>query len=237
MSIKIKELPELERPYEKLEMYGEKALSDAELLAIIIKTGNKEETSVQLAQRLLSLNQTTSENLNYLHTLSLEELQEIKGIGKVKAIQLKAVGEIAIRMFSKPNYRKVVINKPYDLAKILISNSKFEQEENVKIAILNIRNELLKIHNISKGGIDFVNIPVRDILFEPIKMKAPKYILIHNHPGESAKPSMADIESTKALYKISQILDLELLDHIIIAGSNYTSIMQEWFEEQERNEF
>ena len=95
MSIKIKELPELERPYEKLEMYGEKVLSNAELLAIIIKTGTKDETSVQVAQKLLSLNKTTQEDLNYLHTLSLEELMEIKGIGKVKAIQLKAVGEIA----------------------------------------------------------------------------------------------------------------------------------------------
>ena len=80
MSIKIKELPELERPYEKLEMYGEKTLSNAELLAIIIKTGTKEETSVQLAQRLLSLNKTTKEDLNYLQTLSIEELMEVKGI-------------------------------------------------------------------------------------------------------------------------------------------------------------
>ena len=101
MSIKIKELPELERPYEKLEMYGEKTLSNAELLAIKIKTGTKEETSVQLAQRLLSLNKTTKEDLNYLQTLSIEELMEVKGIGKVKAIQLKAVGEISARMFSK----------------------------------------------------------------------------------------------------------------------------------------
>ena len=106
MSIKIKELPELERPYEKLEMYGEKTLSNAELLAIIIKTGTKEETSVQLAQRLLSLNKTTKEDLNYLQTLSIEELMEVKGIGKVKAIQLKAVGEISARMFSKPNIKK-----------------------------------------------------------------------------------------------------------------------------------
>ena len=106
MSIKIKELPELERPYEKLEMYGEKTLSNAELLAIIIKTGTKEETSVQLAQRLLSLNKTTKEDLNYLQTLSIEELMEVKGIGKVKAIQLKAVGEISARMFSKTKYKK-----------------------------------------------------------------------------------------------------------------------------------
>ena len=144
MSIKIKELPELERPYEKLEMYGEKTLSNAELLAIIIKTGTKEETSVQLAQRLLSLNKTTKEDLNYLQTLSIEELMEVKGIGKVKAIQLKAVGEISARMFSKTKYKKMFINEPKDLAEILIGNIKSETIEKVKIAILNSRNQLLK---------------------------------------------------------------------------------------------
>lgn len=231
--IKIKELPELERPYEKLEMYGEKSLSDAELLAIIIKTGNREETSVQIAQKLLSLNETTEENLNYIQTLSLEELMEIKGIGKVKAIQLKAVGEIAIRMFSKTNYKKIVINSPSDLAKIFINNSKFEKEEMAKIVILNTRNEVLKIKNISKGGINFVNVMVKDILVEPIKMKAPKYILVHNHPGGSVKPSEADIECTKKLFKLSELFGIELLDHIIISGSNYTSIIQNWLDSDE----
>ena len=233
MSIKIKELPELERPYEKLEMYGEKTLSNAELLAIIIKTGTKEETSVQLAQRLLSLNKTTKEDLNYLQTLSIEELMEIKGIGKVKAIQLKAVGEISARMFSKTKYKKMFINEPKDLAEILIGNIKSETNEKVKIAILNSRNQLLKIQDIASGGIDFVNIEVKEILTEPIKMKAPKYILVHNHPGESAKPSKNDIEYTKTLYKLSQLFNIELIDHIIIAGMNYTSIFMEWLTKEE----
>ena len=233
MSIKIKELPELERPYEKLEMYGEKTLSNAELLAIIIKTGTKEETSVQLAQRLLSLNKTTKEDLNYLQTLSIEELMEVKGMGKVKAIQLKAVGEISARMFSKTKYKKMFINEPKDLAEILIGNIKSETNEKVKIAILNSRNQLLKIQDIASGGIDFVNIEVKEILTEPIKMKAPKYILVHNHPGESAKPSKNDIEYTKTLYKLSQLFNIELIDHIIIAGMNYTSIFMEWLTKEE----
>ena len=233
MSIKIKELPELERPYEKLEMYGEKTLSNAELLAIIIKTGTKEETSVQLAQRLLSLNKTTKEDLNYLQTLSIEELMEVKGIGKVKAIQLKAVGEISARMFSKTKYKKMFINEPKDLAEILIGNIKSETNEKVKIAILNARNQLLKIQDIASGGIDFVNVEVKEILTEPIKMKAPKYILVHNHPGESAKPSKNDIEYTKTLYKLSQLFNIELVDHIIIAGMNYTSIFMEWLTKEE----
>ena len=99
MSLKIKELPEIERPYEKLELYGEKSLSNAELLAIIIKSGTKDETSVQIAQRILSLNQDPQMGeLNFLRGITLEQLKKIKGIGRVKAIQIKAICELAIRM-------------------------------------------------------------------------------------------------------------------------------------------
>ena len=222
--MKIKELPELERPYEKLEMYGEKVLSDAELLAIIIKTGTKEETAVQLAQRLLSLNNTEEENLKFLQTLTIQELMEQKGIGKVKAIQLKAVGEIAIRMFRTSNYNKKIIKKPQDLAKILMSDLYYQKEEIVKIVILNTKNEILKIEDIAKGGTNLVNIPIKDILSEPIRTKAPKFILVHNHPSGNPTPSQKDIVFTDELNKASQQLGLTMLDHIVIGKMNYVSI-------------
>ena len=142
--MKIKELPELERPYEKLEIYGEKALSNAELLAIIIKTGTKEETAVQIAQKLLKQNNTTEEDLGYLQNLTIQELMNIKGIGKVKAIQLKAVGELAIRMFQKTNYKKIKIKEPKDIAEILMSEMKFKKTEVVKVVILNTRKRNTK---------------------------------------------------------------------------------------------
>lgn len=222
--MKIKELPELERPYEKLEMYGEKVLSDAELLAIIIKTGTKEETAIQLAQRLLSLNNTEEENLKFLQTLTIQELMEQKGIGKVKAIQLKAVGEIAIRMFRTSNYNKKIIKKPQDLAKILMSDLYYQKEEIVKIVILNTKNEILKIEDIAKGGTNLVNIPIKDILSEPIRTKAPKFILVHNHPSGNPTPSQKDIVFTDELNKASQQLGLTMLDHIVIGKMNYVSI-------------
>ena len=110
MSLKIKELPETERPYEKLELYGEKTLSNAELLAIIIKTGTKEETSVQIAQRILNLNYDPQMGeLNFLKSITMEELMQIKGIGRVKAIQIKAIGELAIRMSKPSNFKKIQI--------------------------------------------------------------------------------------------------------------------------------
>lgn len=224
MSMKMKELPELERPYEKLEMYGEKTLSDAELLAIIIKTGTREETAVQLAQRLLSLNNTTDENLNYLNTLTIQELMQQKGIGKVKAIQLKAIGEIAIRMFKTSNYKKTIIRFPQDLAKMLMSSLSFKKEEVVKVAILSNKNEILKIEDVANGTINFVDIPMKDILYEPIRMKAPKFILVHNHPSGDSKPSKEDIIYTQCLYKTAELMGLEMMDHIIIGNMKYTSI-------------
>ena len=222
--MKIKELPELERPYEKLELYGEKALSDAELLAIIIKTGTKEETSVQLAQRLLSLNDTEEENLKFLQRLTIKDLMEQKGIGKVKAIQLKAVGEIAKRMFRTSNYNKKVINESQELAKMLMSSMCYKKEEVVKVVILNAKNEIVKMKDVASGGIDYTNIPMKDILSEPIQMKEPKFILVHNHPSGDSTPSKADIIYTNGLFEIANKLGLIMVDHIIIGNMNYVGM-------------
>lgn len=236
MPMKIKELPETERPYEKLELYGEETLSNAELLAIIIKTGTKEETSVGLAQKLLNLNDTTEEDLTYLQTLTIEELMQIKGIGKVKAIQLKAVGEIAKRTFKKTNYKKIVIKNPNDIANVLMSEMKFKKTEVIKIVILNAKNEILKIKEIASGGSNFANATIKEILSEPVKMKAPKIILVHNHPSGDPKPSLQDIEFTKNLYDIAMFLGIELVDHIVIGNMNYKSIFTEMMKEQKKND-
>lgn len=149
MPIKIKELPESERPYEKLEWYGEKTLSNAELLAIIIKTGTREETSVQLAQKILNLNDAETEGINFLRNITIEELMQINGIGKVKAIQLKAVGELANRMMMPTNFKRITIKEPYDLAKIMMEELRFQKEEIVKIVILNNKNQVLKMKDIA----------------------------------------------------------------------------------------
>lgn len=149
LPIKIKELPELERPYEKLEWYGEKALSNAELLAIIIKTGTKQETSVQLAQQILNLDDTASEGINFLRNITIEELMQIHGIGRVKAIQLKAVGELANRMTMPSRCKKIRIKEPYDLAKIMMEELRFQKKEIAKIVVLNNKNEIIKIKDIA----------------------------------------------------------------------------------------
>lgn len=224
MSITIKQLPELERPYEKLELHGETALSNAELLAIIIKTGTKEETSVELAQKIIKLNNTQKDDLSFLQNLSIEELKQIKGIGKIKAIQIKAVCELAKRMSVPTNYKKIIVKKPEDIAKIMIKTMQYEKREIVKLVMLSSRNEILKIKDISIGGTNFVNLPVKDILSEPMKMGAPKIILIHNHPSGSPSPSKRDVQFTNKLYDLANLMGIELMDHIVIGDGTYVSI-------------
>ena len=225
MSIKIKQLPEAERPYEKLELYGEKALSNAELLAIIIKTGTKEESSVTIAQKLLSVNPTSKNNLDFLKEMTIEELMTIKGIGKAKAIQLKAVAELAKRISVPSNYQKIKINRPEDIARLLMEEMRLEKQEHVKLIILNNKNEIIKIKKIAQGGINSVNMSMREILVEPIRIQAPKMILIHNHTSGDSTPSKVDIKITQRLFEVAQLFDIELLDHIVIGNGNFTSIM------------
>ena len=136
----LKQLPNAERPYEKLEMYGEKSLSNSELLAIILKTGTKNQTAVALAQLALIENR----NIRALHEISIKELQKINGIGKVKAIQIKAICELAKRM-SRPQDLKTQIKSSEDVANLLMEELKYEKNEIVKILILNTKNIVQKI--------------------------------------------------------------------------------------------
>lgn len=148
--MKIKNLPISERPYEKLEMYGEKSLTNAELLAIIIKSGTKEYTSIELARKILNLNNCLDkENLNFLRDISIEEFMNIKGIGKVKAIQLKAICELSVRMNKPSNYKTVQINEPKDIANIFIDELRFQRKEILKLIILNNKNLIMKIIDIT----------------------------------------------------------------------------------------
>ena len=228
MSLKIKEIPETERPYEKLELYEEKALSNAELLAIIIKTGTKEETSVQIAQRILNLNYDPQMGeLNFLKSITMEELMQIKGIGRVKAIQIKAICELAIRMSKPSNFKKIQIKCTEQLANLVMEELRFEKREYVKLFLLNNKNEILKNIDTAIGGTNFANVNMKEIIGEALKIKAPKMILVHNHPTGDPTPSKADITFTDRLYNAAKMFDIELIDHIVIGNMNFKSIFVE----------
>lgn len=218
----IKKLPSTERPYEKAQMYGIENLSNSELLAIIIKTGTKEKTSVQLAQEILSIESKNKENIQFLQDISLEELTKIKGI--VKAIQIKAVCEMAKRISKPLNANKVQIRSSASVANLLMNEMKYEKREKVKVLVLNTKNVLIKIIDVSYGGTNSAIIEPKDILAEPTKMGAPKIILVHNHPSGDPTPSKEDIETTKRLYNAATLLGIELLDHIVIGNERYTSV-------------
>lgn len=227
MTIKMKELPLSERPYEKLEMYGSQTLSNSELLAIIIKSGTKEETSVGVAQKILALkNNTQKDDLRFLQELSIEEFMKIKGIGKVKAIQLKAVCELAKRMSRPINTLKTKIKTTQDVADLLMSELRYEKREIAKVIILNSQNIILKIIDISFGGTSYAVLEPKEVLLEAIKMQAPKIILVHNHPSGDPKPSKQDYRATDRIYEAAQVMGIELLDHVVIGDGRFESLFQ-----------
>ncbi len=219
MPLKMKELPIQERPYEKLEKYGEKMLSDAELLAIIIKNGTKEENSIDIANRILLM----SDSLKGLQTLSLAELKNIKGIGKVKAIQLKAICELAKRM-NQENSVGIQVKYPKDVANIFIDEFKFEKHEVLKLVILNSKNNILKVIDIANGEADYILVGIKQILIEVIRLQANRMIVVHNHPSGDPTPSKQDIEFTEKLFKAANMLEIKLLDHIVVGYNKYESI-------------
>ena len=147
---------------------------------------------------------------------------QIKGIGKVKAIQLKAICELAKRMSSPINILKIKIKSGQDVANMFMEELRYEKREIVKIIILNTKNNIIKIEDVAVGGVDFVNVSPKDILTEVIKVNAPKMIIIHNHPSGDPTPSRAEI--TNRIYACCELFQIKLLDHIVIGDGKFESI-------------
>ena len=223
--LRMKDLPLEERPYEKLEKYGAEMLSNAELLAIIIKTGTKNETSVGIAQRILK---TYSEDtgLVFLHDISLKELKSIHGIGRVKAIQLKAVVELSKRIAAAKSKNKTCITCPADVSGLVMEEMRYLKQEYFKILLLNTKNHVLKQIDITKGTLNASIVHPRDVFSEPIRNKCASIILIHNHPSGDPSPSREDIAVTNRLVEAGKILGIEVLDHIIIGDGVYCSLKE-----------
>ena len=227
MSIKMKELPNSEKPYEKMEIYGAKKLSNTELLAIIIKTGTKNESALNLAQNILALSDK-KDSLTFLGDLNIKELEKINGIGRVKAIQILAVVELARRISMPINILEHKIKNTEDVANLFMSEMANEKREIAKLIILNSKNIILKIMDLSIGGTNYAILEPKIVLEEPIKMQAPKIILVHNHPSGNPKPSREDFQATDRIYEAADIMGIELLDHVIKEKNNqYDSVMCE----------
>ncbi|HHV97919.1 MAG TPA: DNA repair protein RadC [Clostridiaceae bacterium] len=224
--LKIKDLPLNERPYEKLEKYGAEMLSDAELLAIIIKTGTKNETSVALAQRILAKDEE-GKGIAALHDFSLEQLRAINGIGRVKAIQIKAVMELSKRIASTySSNRKITIRSANDVSKLLMEEMRHLKKEVFKVLLLNTKNHLIKQANVSVGSLNASIVHPREVFSEAVKSGCSSIIFVHNHPSGDPEPSIEDINTTRKLVNAGEILGIRVLDHIIIGNGIYVSLKE-----------
>lgn len=220
----IKAWAEDDRPREKLISKGRQALSDAELLAILLASGSKEETAVQLAQRMLNQN---GNSINNLAKLQLNDLKKFKGVGEAKAVTIAAALEIGRRRTDEQSDDKVQITSSkiaYQLFNALLSDLPHEE---FWILFLNRNNRVIQKSCISKGGVSGTVVDVRLILKPAIECLASGIILGHNHPSGNLKPSQEDIQLTQKVKQAAKLIDISVLDHLIIGDRKYYSFADE----------
>ena len=220
----IKEWSVQDRPREKYAKNGAVALSDAELIAILLRTGSETESAVGLAKRLLS---SSNNSLNVLSEKTLPELSEIKGIGQAKAIALLTAFEIGRRIRTEKVELQPHIQNSMDVVNLMQAKIAYLKHEEFWVIYLNNANLILKTVQISKGGITSTEVDTRIVMQEAVMLKATQIILCHNHPSGSVKPSKADITLTEKINKISRIMDIVLVDHVIIHREKYYSFAEE----------
>lgn len=224
----VKELPESERPYEKCERFGPEALSDAELLAVIIRSGTKKERAVDLAVRVLN-RPGAKKGLSALFYYSRQELQKIKGIGKVKAIQLCCVAELAKRMHTTADAEKELFSSPGSIANAYMERMRHCRTEEIILLMLDTKGRKIADEVISKGTVNMAVLEPREVLCTALRYEAVFLILLHNHPSGVPTPSDADITVTRRLAKACEITGIELRDHIVIGDNCYLSMAEKGF--------
>jgi len=222
----MKEMPEGDRPYEKLERLGARAMSDAELLSVIIRNGTKQESALQLGQRIMSL--AGERGLMMLQEHSLEELMEIQGIGRVKALQIKASLELGNRTIDRArNTPRRQIKTPEDARSMLEEQLRSCPREELHMIMLDIRNRVIRTIRLSEGGLSSAVIQPRDLFREAVKANAASIILVHNHPSGDPSPSQDDIDSSLRLMEMGGLMGIRVIDHLVISLSGYISMKQE----------
>lgn len=209
-----------DRPREKLLLKGPVCLSDSELLAILINNGHKEKSAVDLAKEILLLGKN---NLNELGKFSLQEYQQIKGIGLAKAVTIVAAIELGRRRHLSPFLEKTIFRKSEDIAEFIKTSIKDYTYEVFGVLYLNKSNRVNHFEIISSGGISGTVADTRIILKKALEVRATSIILCHNHPSGSLKPSRADEEITKKIREAAKYHDIEVIDHIIVSEEGYFS--------------
>ena len=221
-SRKVKDMALEERPREKMLLSGAKNLSNAELLAILLRTGTKKRNAIELANDIINKD---SQGIRYLQDMSIEELCKIEGIGLSKATQIKAALELGLRISSyRPNKYKV--KNPWDIYKYYMEGLRYKQNEVFKVVLLNTKNEIITDIDVSVGTLNSSLVHPREVFKEAIRRSSNKMILIHNHPSGSVEPSNEDKNITDRLIICGELIGIEVIDHIIIGDGLYFSFKE-----------
>lgn len=225
--IRMKDLPSYDRPYEKCLRLGTEVLSDAELLAIIIRTGSKECNSLELAYQILTMVDAKDGVHGFLH-LSLQQLMKINGIGMVKATQILCIGELSKRLWKREAVRAVVsFHDPQTIANFYMEDMRHREQEELHLMLLNTKNTLLKDIMVSKGTVNASIITPRELLIEALRYRAVYMIMVHNHPSGDPAPSKEDYLLTRRVKEAGSLIGIQLIDHIVIGDNTYVSFREE----------
>lgn len=218
----IKEMPTQERPREKMINHGPSALSNSELLAILIRTGSKEKSAIDLGNEVIK----KIDGLTKIHDVTHEELLNINGIGNAKACVLLASIELNKRISSLALKKRVRITSPNDIINIFMDELRFEKRENFITVLLNTKNEVISKEIISIGNLNTSIVHPREVYKLAIKKSASSIIFIHNHPSGDSKPSKNDKNITNRLVKAGDIIGIDVIDHIILGNDEYFSFKE-----------
>ncbi|MCQ2566459.1 MAG: DNA repair protein RadC [Clostridia bacterium] len=219
------ELPEDERPREKLLNHGTAFLSNTELLAILMGTGTREESVMTLASRVIA----SAGGLPGLASLSPQEMKTIKGVGTAKACSLAAALELGRRMAGQGCRERIKFGCPEDAAALFMEDMRHLRQENFRCALLNIKNEVMSVEQVSVGCVNATHASPRDVFEGAIRKGAASVIIAHNHPSGDPEPSEEDKNLTRRLCESGEILGIKVLDHIIIGDGIFISMLREGF--------
>ncbi|MEK5026412.1 MULTISPECIES: RadC family protein [Paenibacillus] len=221
----LRDLPHEERPRERMMHYGAESLSQAELLAILLRTGTRRESAIHIAQQLLG----RAGGLRGLADLSIDELTNIKGIGPAKAVQLKAGIELGRRMANSRLTEPVTIRSPQDAAEILTEQLRYLQKEHFVCLFLNTKNHVIAQETLSMGSLNASIVHPREVFRAAMKCSSAAIICAHNHPSGDPTPSPEDISLTSRLLQAGEIVGIDVLDHLIIGDSSFVSLKEKGY--------
>jgi DNA repair protein RadC len=215
-------LPAQERPRERLRQYGSASLSNAELLAIVLRTGAASESVLNLSAKLLS----RFGGLPGLARASFGELCSERGLGEAKAAQLKAALELGRRLLSAQPQDRAVVKSPEDVTNLLQAEMAFLEQEEMRLVLLNTKNQVVAISKLYKGSINTSLVRVGELFRDAVRENCAAMVVVHNHPSGDPTPSPEDIKITEQMVKAGKLLDIEVLDHIVIGQQRYISMKE-----------